>query len=135
MLYLDRETFEQFSPDGPMGIVLDGEVPAWVGTTVYSMPAHCRNEIYEKYQKEYGISFFFDDKPFSKPDFYAVPWGEIIAEDGNGGWFCTVGSSFYLNEKSPICYIASDSKCLHAAQSGREFIERASEMAVIFRTL
>ncbi len=124
MVYLDRAAFEKLFPDGPMGIILNGEQPAWAGTTVYVMPDSCRNEEYERYKREYGISFFFEGGPIPKPDFYAVPWVEIFAIDGSGGWFGTVGGSFDL-EEIPVCYITSDHRCFRIAQDGREFIEKA----------
>lgn len=78
-LYLDCTEGEVVSV-----YVRDAEViPA--GTTVYTMPLRERGPAYDRWGKEYGIYFLFEDMEVEIP-FYAVPRVDIFAVDGQGGF-------------------------------------------------
>ena len=55
------------------------------GTTVYAMSTSYRNAEYERYARDYGIHFIFEGG-LPAIDFYTVPWVDIFAEDGFGGY-------------------------------------------------
>lgn len=118
-VYLDRTFGEAVSM-----YIRDAEViPA--GTSVYSMPARCRNAEYDRWQQEYGISFLFDGRRVEIP-FYAVPWVDIFAMDREGGCLGTLGQMTDLRGNAPICYI-KERKCYLIAESGPDFMKRASD--------
>lgn len=118
-LYLDRTGGEAVSV-----YVRDAEViPA--GTTVYSMPLRERNPVYDRWGREYGIYFLFEDMQVEIP-FYAVPWVDLFAVDGQGGFFGTVGRGTDLEGEGPVCYF-KEGKCRIIAESGPEFIANAAE--------
>ncbi len=117
-VYLDRsmgEAVSVYSRDAEV-------IPA--GTTVYSMPYRCRNAEYDRWQQAYGIGFLFDDMRVEIP-FYAVPWVDIFAVDKEGGYLGTLGQQTDLQGNAPICYM-KDRKCFLIAESGPDFIKRAS---------
>ena len=95
-------------------------IPA--GTTVYVMDVKHRNAEYETYAREYGIHFIFEDQ-VPEIDFYTVPWVEIFAEDGQGGY---LGERKDWGENAPVCYIDRDRKVCQAAEKLEDFLERAA---------
>ncbi len=113
-LYLDCTEGEVVSV-----YVRDAEViPA--GTTVYTMPLRERGHAYDRWGKEYGIYFLFEDMEVEIP-FYAVPRVDIFAVDGQGGFFGTVGQGTDPEGEGPVCFF-KEGKCRLIAESGPEFI-------------
>lgn len=95
-------------------------IPA--GASVYSMPVSLKNEVYEKFAREFDVHFIFDDQ-IPGIDFYAVPFLSIFAVDSSGGMFTSVGSLTDFESDAKIVYIAPDRKIYHLADNGKEFIE------------
>lgn len=118
-VYLDRTAGEAISV-----YIRDAEViPA--GTTVYSISSRCRNAEYDRWQREYGIRFIFDDMQVEVP-FYAVPWADIFAVDNQGGYLGTVGQMTDMEGDAPVCYF-KDGKCYLIAECGPDFMEKATD--------
>lgn len=104
--------------------IRDGEViPA--GTTICSMSVKHRNTEYDRWEREYGICFIFDDMQVEIP-FYAVPRVDIFAVDGQGGYLGTVGQETDLEGEAPICYF-KDGKCYLIAENGLDFRKNAAD--------
>lgn len=91
------------------------------GTTVYSMSKEYRDAEYERYARDYGIHFIFEDR-LPTIDFYMVPWVDIFAEDGIGGY---LGKVLGLQDGESICYIDKDRNCFLAAEDMESFLEKA----------
>ena len=95
------------------------------GTTVYTMSVKDKNTEYQRYADEYDIHFIFDDD-IPKIDFYTIPQVDIVATDSEGGYIGSVGQVFDLESDAPICYIDKEQNCYLLANSGKEFLEKAS---------
>ena len=119
-VYLDRTE----SKNACIGVfVKDAEVIA-AGTTVYAMSKKDKNAEYERYAKEYGIHFIFEDE-IPEISFYAVPQIDIFASDGRGGLFGTVGGISDFSADAPICYVDKNLGCFLAAKNGDLFLKTA----------
>lgn len=109
---------------GSIGAIgLDAQIIG-AGTTVYSMPIKEKNDAYQRYADDCDIHFIFDDN-LPALTFYTVPWVDILATDGDGGFIGTVGAQSDLQSDAPICYIDSRQNCFLIAQSGKAFLEIA----------
>lgn len=95
-------------------------VPA--GTTIYSMSVKDRCAEYDLLAEKYNIHFIFDDH-IPTIDFYALPQVDIMASDGAGGFFGTLGEVSGLDSQAPICYIDKDRNCFLIAPDFRNFLE------------
>lgn len=102
------------------------------GTSIYSMPVTDKNEQYDFMANTYDIHFIFDD---NIPDisFFTVPHVEIVATDGEGGFFGTIGEWTDLTNKAPFCYIDKTHNCYIAANTFKEFVEHADEWRLRLR--
>ena len=118
--------FDITETQGAISIFMKDAKVLPAGTTVYTMPIKAKNAEYQRYAEEYDIHFIFDDC-VPQPDFYAVPWVDILATDSEGGYIGTVGQLSDLQSDAPICYIDKDKRCYLIAQNGAAFLEKASE--------
>lgn len=95
-------------------------IPA--GTTIYSMSMKEERAEYDLLAEKYGIHFIFDDH-IPAVDFYAVPQVDIMATDGAGGFFGTIGEVSGLDSQAPVCYIDQDRNCFLIAPDFRNLLE------------
>lgn len=95
-------------------------IPA--GTTVYSMQVKDKNEEYQRFAAEYDIHFIFDDN-IPKPDFYTIPYVDIMAVDSCGGYIGTIGEMSGPESDAPICYINKNRSCFLLAENFKELTE------------
>ena len=82
----------------------------WAGSTVSSVPLSERKrhgEEYERFAREYGIQFFFEDNA-AVPEFYTVPWTEVFASDGEGGFLAVLNGD--VQSEGAVCLISADRK-------------------------
>ena len=94
-------------------------IPA--GASVYSMAVSQKNEVYEKFAKDFDVHFIFNDC-MPKIDFYAVPFLSIFAVDSSGGMFSSIGAHTDFESDAKIVYIAPDRTIFLLADNGKEFI-------------
>ena len=113
-----------------IGILPDpGETVVFTGVSVYSMPLSIKRregEQYADFARKFGIRFIFDDE---KPviDFYTVPWIEIGAADGSGGFFASVNGPFSLRDAVPLVYISPNRECFLLTEDSRQFLNMAPD--------
>lgn len=116
-LYLDRTECS----DCVSVFVKDAQVIN-AGTTINAMSVKHRNAEYDRYAREYGIHFIFDDA-IPLIDFYSVPQIDVFATDENGGLLGTFGAA---TGDAPVCYIDPDRNCYMVAASLKEFVCHAA---------
>jgi len=95
----------------------------WAGSTVSSVPLSERKrhgEEYERFAREYGIQFFFEDNA-AVPEFYTVPWTEVFASDGEGGFLAVLNGD--VQSEGAVCLISADRKCFYVAENVSAFVE------------
>ncbi len=107
---------------GCIGFFAKEKQIAAAGTTVYVMPQKYFNDKYLKYANEYDVHFIFDNN-IPKPDFYTIPYIDIMAQDSKGGYIATLDSQSDIESDAPIIYIDSYKKCYMAADNARNFLE------------
>ena len=111
------------------GVMPDpGDTIVLTGVSVCSMPLSVKKregELYADFARKYGIHFLFDDK---KPEigFYSVPWVEIGATDGEGGFIASVNDSFSLRDGGPMIYISPEKECFLITEDSSRFLSIAS---------
>lgn len=86
--------------DGPTGVIFTRDTRAvYTGTGIVTE----RSEpVVEEVSRLCGIRFFLGEAP--EAPFYSVPYLEVFASDGRGGWFASTTES----TGGPVYYIAPD---------------------------
>ncbi|WP_019155230.1 hypothetical protein [Robertmurraya massiliosenegalensis] len=116
-VYLDRTELT-----GAINVNLPDTEVIPAGTTIYPMSVYHKNEEYQKYANNYDIQFIFDND-IPHLEFYTVPYVDIIARDGKGGFIGTVGQQCDLKCAAPICYINRHLECWIISENGEDFLK------------
>ena len=109
-IYIDQNTME-----GAVGIILKQEEKVEVVFTGLEVLAEEAGPITAEFSRLCGVDFLLRG---AKPEvpLYAVPYLEIFAADGRGGWFGTPGGShgpsrpvYYIAPERTACLLSEDS--------------------------
>lgn len=122
-LYLDRTQLTSCTAV----FVSDAQVID-AGATVNAMPVKDKDKEYERFAREYGIHFLFEDN-IPAVDFYTIPQFDIFAVDGKGSFLGSVGEGFEPGNRAPICLVDKNRRCYLVASNFREFISCAAYWA------
>jgi hypothetical protein len=115
-VYLDRTELM-----GAVVVNIENTEVIPVGTTIFPMSAHGKNEEYQKCANDHDIQFIFDDD-IPHLEFFTVPHVDIMAKDSKGGFIGTVYQQCDSESDAPICYINRDLECFIISENEIDFL-------------
>ncbi len=104
-IYIDRS----HKGDGPIGIIFAGA--ARVIDTGLSVLSERKGGLVSEVSRLCGMTFFLDGQIPEVP-LYAVPYLEVFASDGTGGWFAATseggdGPLYHIDRNRSVCLVSS----------------------------
>ena len=103
-IYIDRS----HKGDGPIGIIFAGA--ARVIDTGLSVLSERKGGLVSEVSRLCGMTFFLDGQIPEVP-LYAVPYLEVFASDGTGGWFAATseggdGPLYHIDRNRSVCLVS-----------------------------